>query len=68
MKPPFLLLSFAASFAALLALPANSALAITPVLVTGVLLIMATDYRRPRRLLTCPVAVRKSAERLRLAA
>lgn len=68
MKPPLLLLSFAASFAALAAFPASPALAVTPLLLTGVLLLLRADYGRNPRPLTAPVAVRRAPERLRLAA
>lgn len=68
MKPPFLLLSFAASFAALAAFPASPALAVTPLLVTGVLLLLRADYGRTSRPLGTTVAVRRAPERLRLAA
>jgi hypothetical protein len=68
MKPPFLLLSFAASFAALAAFAASPALAVTPMLVTGVLLLLNADYGRNPRPLTAPVAARRGPERLRLAA
>jgi hypothetical protein len=68
MKPPFLLLSFISSFAALVALPLCPELAITPVVITGLLVVMNTDYGRRLTPLTEPAAARKTAERLRLAA
>lgn len=68
MKPPFLLLSFISSFAALIMLPFSPELAVTPVVVTGLLVVMNADYGRRLTRLTLPTGVRKTGERLRLAA
>jgi hypothetical protein len=68
MKPPFLLLSFAASFAALAAFAASPALAVSPMLITGVLLLLNADYGRNPHPLTAPVSAGRGAERLPLAA
>lgn len=68
MKPPFLLLSFISSFAALLALPYSVELAVMPPVITGLLVIMGADYGRRFKALTHSVGARKSHEGLRLAA
>lgn len=67
-KPPFLLLTFISSFAALLAFPVSPALAVSPVFVSGLLLIMRADYGRRIRPLTAPVRVSRAPEWFRLAA
>jgi hypothetical protein len=68
MKPPVLLLSFVASFAALFSLTYSIELAISPVVVTGLLTILAADYGRRTKPLRVAVKERKSDEGLRLAA
>lgn len=59
---------FCSSFPALALAPLGVELAIMPFLLTGLLLILEADYRRGTRVLLRPAAVRKTPERLRLAA
>lgn len=68
MKPPFLLLSFCSSFAALLALPYSVELAISPLVVTGLLLMLRADYGRRFAPLDRPSRTTNTTEGLRLAA
>ena len=68
MKPPMLLLSFFASFAALFTLPYGVELAISPVVVTGLLVILRADYGRRMKPLAVGVKERTKDEGLRLAA
>lgn len=68
MKPPVLLLSFFASFAALFSLSYSIELAISPVVITGLLVILQADYGRRSKSLTVTIKERKSDEGLRLAA
>lgn len=68
MKPPILLLSFFASFAALFSLSYSIELAISPMVVTGLLAILRVDYGRRLTPLSVKVNDRASDEGLRLAA
>lgn len=68
MKPPILLLSFFASFAALFSLSYSIELAISPLVVTGLLVIFRADYGRRVKSLPLNIKERKSDEGLRLAA
>ncbi len=68
MKPPVLLLSFFASFAALFSLSYSIEMAISPVVVTGLLVMLQADYGRRSKSLTAAVKEQKSDEGLRLAA
>ncbi|HWL14584.1 MAG TPA: hypothetical protein VNR00_03195 [Opitutus sp.] len=68
MKPPFLLILFAASFFALLALPLSFEAAVSPIAVSGLLVLLSTDYRRRTPLAASPVRRTKTRERLGLAA
>lgn len=68
MKPPLSLLSFVSSFAALLAFPLSPALAVAPLVLTGLVLMLRADYRQPTRI-RLPQPVRHRApEWFRLAA
>ncbi len=68
MKPPIILLSFFASFAALFSLSYSIELAVSPLVITGLLAIMRTDYGRRSKPLTAPARSQTADERLRLAA
>lgn len=71
MKPPLFLLIFVSSFAALLALPFSPDLAVSPIVLSGLALIMRADYGRRLRPLTVPVRARaanQAPEWFRLAA
>lgn len=68
MKPPIFLLLFISSFAALLALPLSVELAVSPIVLSGLALIMHGDYRH-RPALRCPTrCAQRTPEHLRLAA
>jgi hypothetical protein len=69
MKPPILLLSFFASFAALFSLSYSIEFAISPLVITGLLTILGADYGRSVKPLPVAVPERKADdEGLRLAA
>ncbi|WP_044891550.1 hypothetical protein [Opitutus terrae] len=68
MKIPFSFLAFVSSFAALFAFPLSPALAVAPLVLTGLVLMLSLDYRQPTRI-RLPQPVRHRApEWFRLAA
>ena len=68
MKAPIALISFFSSFAALAALPWSIELAVSPVVITGLVALLRADYGSRRLSLANVASDRKTAERLPFAA